>query len=104
LLNRPFRWLPYATEAVFPWYVLHQTLIVGLAYWLIPLHLGAVLEPLLLVSGTVAGCALLHEYLIRRSAWLRPLFGLDARRKASPPAATAPRSGADRLRHAEDLA
>src|SRR5690606_1775447 len=27
-LNRPFRWLPYANEAVYPWYILHQSLIV----------------------------------------------------------------------------
>lgn len=76
VLNRPFRWLSYANEAVFPWYMLHQTVIVGLVYWLAPLHLGAVTEPLLVVAGTVAGCAVLHEGLIRRSAWLRPLFGL----------------------------
>src|SRR5690606_13252874 len=36
-LNRPMRWLPYATEAVYPWYILHQSLIVLAAYWLIPL-------------------------------------------------------------------
>ena len=88
-LNRPFRWLPYATEAVFPWYVLHQTLIVGLVYLLVPLHLGAVLEPALLVSGTVAGCALLHEFLIRRSPWLRPLFGLESKGRAPRSAAPA---------------
>lgn len=86
-LNRPFRWLPYATEAVFPWYILHQTLIVGLAYVLIPLHLGAVLEPALLITGTVAGCAVLHEGLIRRTSLLRPLFGLDRRSKIAAPAA-----------------
>ena len=40
LLNRPFRWLPWANEAVYPWYVLHQSLIVLFAYWLLPLQLG----------------------------------------------------------------
>ncbi|RYY98445.1 MAG: acyltransferase, partial [Comamonadaceae bacterium] len=29
-LNRPWRWLPWANEAVYPWYVLHQTLIIAL--------------------------------------------------------------------------
>jgi len=90
LLNRPFRWLPYATEAVFPWYVLHQSLIVLVAYWLIPLHLGPVLEPVLVVIATVGGCALLHEFVIRRTALLRPLFGLKSlspRRQFAGPAA-----------------
>ncbi|MFT4180241.1 MAG: acyltransferase family protein [Thermomonas sp.] len=83
LLDRPFRWLPYCSEAVFPWYILHQTLIVVLAFWLAPLQLGPWLEPLLVLSGTVAGCVLLHELLIRRIAWLRPLFGLKARKPVS---------------------
>ncbi len=83
LLDRPFRWLPYASEAVFSWYILHQTLIVALAYGLMPMKLGATTEASLVVAGTVAGCLLLHEYLVRRIGWLRPLFGL--KRKPSPP-------------------
>ncbi|QNJ99897.1 acyltransferase family protein [Dyella telluris] len=83
-LNRPFRWLPYAREAVFPWYILHQSVMLALAYWLIPLKLGAVLEPTLMLLGTVGGCALLHEFVIRRTPWLRPLFGLDAKPRALP--------------------
>lgn len=80
-LDRPFRWLPYCTEAVFSWYVLHQTLIVALAWWLIPKRLGPVLEPMLVLAGTIAGCLVLHEFCVRRIRWLRPLFGLK------PPAA-----------------
>lgn len=83
LLNRPFRWLPYATEAVYPWYILHQSLIVPLAFVLIPLRLGPVLEPLLVLTGTVTGCLLLHEFVIRRVGVLRPLFGLKQRAKTS---------------------
>lgn len=75
-LDRPFRWLPWANEAVYPWYVLHQSLIILIAYWVLPLHLGAVAEPILVFGGTVAGCWLLHEFVIRRVRWLRPCFGL----------------------------
>ena len=78
-LDRPFRWLPYAAEAVFPWYVLHQSATVLLAYWLVPLRLGGALEATLVVLGTLATCALAHEFLIRRVAVLRPLFGLKRR-------------------------
>jgi surface polysaccharide O-acyltransferase-like enzyme len=80
-LNRPFRWLPYCSEAVFSWYILHQTLIVALAWWLIPMRLGAATEASLVVAGTIAVCLLLHEGLIRRIGWLRPLFGLKPRPK-----------------------
>jgi glucan biosynthesis protein C len=87
LLNRPFRWLPYATEAVFPWYVLHQTLIVLFAYWLAPLQLGPVAEPMLLILATFGGCLVLHELLIRRIGFLRPLFGLKRANRLSARAA-----------------
>lgn len=91
LLNRPFRWLPYATEAVYPWYILHQSLIVLLGYWLIPLRLGPVLEPSLVILGTVLGCLLLHEFVIRRVALLRPLFGLKLVPRRMLPLRDAPR-------------
>lgn len=79
LLNRPMRWLPWATEAVYPWYLLHQSLIVLIAYWILPMKFGPVAEPAIVLTGTVAGCFVLHE-VIRRVTWLRPLFGLKARR------------------------
>jgi len=79
-LNRPFRWLPFATEAVYPWYILHQSLIVLIAYWLIPLKLGAIVEPWLVLTATIAGCWLLHVGVIRRAAWLRMCFGMKASR------------------------
>jgi peptidoglycan/LPS O-acetylase OafA/YrhL len=78
-LDRPWRWLPWANESVYPWYVLHQSLIVLLAYWLIPLRLGAGLEALVVLAGTVAGCWAITAG-VRRVAWLRPLFGLKTQR------------------------
>lgn len=78
LLNRPFRWLPYAREAVYPWYILHQSLMLLFAWQWLPLHLGPVVEPALVLAGTIGGCALLHEFVLRRARCLRPLFGPDA--------------------------
>lgn len=78
LLNKPFGWLAYANEAVYPWYMLHQTITVVAGYQLSRLALGPVLEPVLVVGITIAGCLLLHEFVIRRVVWLRPLFGLKA--------------------------
>lgn len=80
LLNQPFRWLPYATEAVYPWYILHQTLTVIAGFWLAKWQLGPVVEPLLVIAVTVGGCLLLHEFVVRRMNWLRPLFGLKGSR------------------------
>ena len=42
-LNRPWRWLPWANEQVYPWYVLHQTVIIVGVVWLLgPAALGGV--------------------------------------------------------------
>jgi hypothetical protein len=79
-LNRPMAWLPYATEAVYPWYILHQTITVVLGYQLARLSLGPVAEPLLVLSGTIIGCFALYEFVIRRTPFMRPLFGLSASR------------------------
>lgn len=89
LLNRPMRWLPWATEAVYPWYVLHQSLIVLIAYWILPLKFGPLAEPAIVLGGTVAGCFVLHE-IIRRVPLLRPCFGLKARRAQTGRRAPAP--------------
>ena len=78
LLNRPFRWLPWATESVYPWYMLHQSLIVGIGFALIPYRLGPVTEPLAILAGTVGGCYAISE-IVKRIGWLRPCFGLKAR-------------------------
>ena len=75
-LNRPFRWLPYANRAVYPWYILHQSLIVPLAFFLIPLALPGALEASLLLAGTLLGCALIHHAIILRAPTLWPLFGV----------------------------
>lgn len=89
-LNRPWPWLDWANESVYPWYMLHQTLIVAGAVLLARWQLGPVLEPALLLAFTLGGCWLLTDGLIRRVRWLRPLFGLKplrrpAKRKSAGP-------------------
>ncbi|MET3493129.1 acyltransferase family protein [Variovorax boronicumulans] len=82
-LNRPWPWLRWANESVYPWYVLHQTLIIVAVVWLAPLSLGPVLEPALILAATIGGCWLLTDGLVRRVRWLRPMFGLKLRRAAA---------------------
>lgn len=81
-LNRPWCWLGWANESVYPWYLLHQTLIIAAAVALAPLALGPVLEPLALLLVTIGGCWILTAG-VRGSNVLRPLFGL--KRRALPP-------------------
>ncbi len=81
-LNRDGPARRYLTQAVFPVYVLHQTLILLLAHNFAPLALNPVLEGSLLVILTLA-LSLSGFEIIRRVKVLRPLFGLAA--KANQP-------------------
>jgi glucans biosynthesis protein C len=69
--------LAYLRVAVFPFYLLHQTIIVGVAYALRPARLPLLLEALALLVLTVLGCAAGFE-LARRTPWLRPFMGLHS--------------------------
>ncbi len=71
------RALRYLREAVFPVYILHQTIIVVLAHNAQPLGLRPLVEGPLLVLATFAISFAGFE-LVRRVRWLRPLFGLKA--------------------------
>lgn len=67
----------FLTEAVFPVYVLHQTVIILLA-WSIRSHLlPPALEGPLLVVSTFVLCFAVFAW-VRRWRWTRPLFGLQA--------------------------
>ena len=94
-LNRPWPWLAWANESIYPWYVLHQTLVIALAGWLAPRALGPVGEPLLLVAGTIGGCWVLTA-VIRRVDVLRPLFGLKPRARPRCPSPARPEHPAAR--------
>jgi hypothetical protein len=70
--------------------MLHQSFIVGIGFLLLPLGLGPVPEAALVLVGTVAGCWLLNDLLIRRVSLLRPLFGLKAVARRDAAIATQP--------------
>jgi glucan biosynthesis protein C len=69
--------LRYLSQAIFPVYILHQTIIVVLAWHLRPWALPPQIEGPLLAVLTFAAALAGHE-VIRRVAFLRPLFGLKS--------------------------
>jgi peptidoglycan/LPS O-acetylase OafA/YrhL len=75
----------YLTTAIFPVYILHQTVIVLMAHTLKPAHLNPGVEAFLLVLVTGSVCFLGYEG-IRRVPLLRPLFGLSVETGAEGPA------------------
>jgi peptidoglycan/LPS O-acetylase OafA/YrhL len=84
-LDRPSPALAYLSEASYPVYILHQTVIVTLAFYVVDLAAAEPLQWLTLLVASVAVTFALYE-VVRRSAVTRVLFGMRARR----PGAVAP--------------
>ena len=77
LTRRP-AFLAQATEAVYPFYLLHQTVTVIVVYWLLTLGVSPVPGFLLAVLATFLGTWAIYAGLVRPWRWVRPLFGLKA--------------------------
>lgn len=74
--NRDHPWRTTLAEAVFPFYIIHQTIIVVTGWYLLRAGVGALASFAILLVATVTGCWLF--YAIGRSiGWLRPLIGLQ---------------------------
>lgn len=86
--NRPGPVLVYLTAAIFPYYILHQTIIVVVGYWFTRHQVPVQIEAAIMLAATVAGCAFGYE-IIRRSGPLRLFFGLPPKERRSAPAALA---------------
>lgn len=78
-LNVRNGFITYATEAVYPFYILHQTITVSVGYYLIPLNWAWGWKFLLLAAATFGGCWLGYHVLIRPFNPLRRLFGVKPR-------------------------
>lgn len=77
--NRDHRWRATMAEAVFPIYIIDQTIIVVVGYWLLHTSTGALARFAVLIVATVGGCWLF--YVVGRAFGpLRPLIGLKRQR------------------------
>ncbi|HEV7340039.1 MAG TPA: acyltransferase family protein [Sphingopyxis sp.] len=63
-------------EAVFPFYIIHQTIIVVVGWYLLRANVAALPSFLILLAATVTGCWLFY-WIGRSIGWLRPLIGLQ---------------------------
>jgi len=83
-LNTPSKGLAYANRAVYPFYILHQTVTVAIAYYLMNLNWGFVPKAFILVVGTFGISWLIYDLIILRIPLLHPVFGLKGKKKRKP--------------------
>ena len=74
-LKKKNKWIGYLNEGVYPYYILHQTILIVMAYYLTPYSLGGIIEPIVVILVTFIGCGVGYE-VIRRFKVTRLLFGL----------------------------
>ena len=77
-LNSESSVVKYRNEAVYPFYILHQGIIVILGFWLkgIAIHYGV--KMLIMIAGTFLFSWMIYHWILSRIRWIRPLFGLKS--------------------------
>jgi hypothetical protein len=75
-LNFSNGFLKYANEAVLPFYILHQTVIVGIGFFIRNWQLAVFPKYLFLASVSFIIIMVLYEFMVKRVAFLRLLFGM----------------------------
>jgi hypothetical protein len=80
-LNFQTRFLTYANEAVLPFYILHQTVLLCVGYFVTRWDIPAAVKFVLISVSSFVIIMAVYEYLIRRWNLMRVLFGMKARVK-----------------------
>ena len=81
LLNVNNRFLGYANEAVLPFYILHQPIILVIGYFVIPWQVGIPFKYFFIVVTAFITIMLVYEFLVRRTNILRFLFGMKLNKR-----------------------
>lgn len=78
-LNNGSNVLNYLNKAVYPFFILHQTVIIILGFYAIDWGMGMAGEFWTIALGTYVICWILYEGIIRHFAFTRLVFGMRAR-------------------------
>ena len=78
-ISTPF--LTYANEAVLPFYILHQTVLLGVGFFVVQWAIPGLLKWAIILLVSFPIIMLLYEFLVRRLNVLRILFGMKPKIK-----------------------
>ena len=84
-LNRTHRVYAYANEASYPFYILHQTIIVGIGYGVVQWPVNLWLKFFVIALGSFVVTGMVYDLGVRRNNLTRFLFGMKGRVAASGP-------------------
>ncbi len=65
-----------ANEAIYPFYILHQTIIIAVGFYIIQTSFSIFIKILLMILISFPICIILYRYLIYPFSWIRFLFGM----------------------------
>lgn len=80
-LNRNSPVLKYSNEGIYPFYIIHQTLIIAIAYPMIDWSEGIVVKFILLTALSFAATVGFYAILIKPFNFMRFLFGMKPKQK-----------------------
>jgi len=80
-LNFTNKFLKYASEAALPFYIIHQTVIIIIGYYVVQTGWSVATKYLIVVVASFGGTALAYETLVRRWAATRFLFGMRTKKR-----------------------
>jgi len=75
--------LKYANEAVLPFYILHQTVLMSVGFFVVQWNIPALAKWVIILLGSFPIIMLFYEFLVRRFNLMRFLFGMKPRPRAS---------------------
>ena len=81
-LNYTNKGLQYANEAVLPFYILHQTIIIAIGFYVADLDWTWQIKLIILMAGTFLGAWGIYHFLIRPFDLMRLLFGMKKKKSS----------------------
>lgn len=81
LLNKPSLWLKKMNEAIYPFYILHQTVIVVFAYYIIQLDANIPIKMTILFISSLLTIIFVYRFIVYPFRITRLLFGMKNKSK-----------------------
>ncbi|MEO5980181.1 MAG: acyltransferase family protein [Chryseolinea sp.] len=82
-LNKPHRWLTLINEGLYPFYILHQTAIIAIGYYICKLDWSITAKFCVVTFLTLVSCLSIYFIVIRPFNFMRLVFGMKPKRNTA---------------------